>query len=77
MSTACGPRKHGKDGPLPKHMNGFAFKHQPNSRKTNKILSIPATSNCCNRCCAIIEWKRKYRCVPRSARGARRGRLGA
>ena len=63
MSTAAGPRTHGASGPLPKYQNGFGFKHQPNSRKTIKIAAIPATSNCCNRCTAIIEWKRKYRCV--------------
>lgn len=71
MSTAHGPRTHGASGPLPQYQNKWAFKHQPNSRKTQKILAIPATTGCCNRCSAIIEWKRKYRCGSFAARRAR------
>ena len=44
----------------PAYQNGFAFKHNPNSRKTKVILSIPNTGLCA-RCHDIIEWKKKYR----------------
>ena len=56
-------RTHGRDGPLPRYQNGFAFRHNPNSQKTRRIAAIPATTGCCSRCTAVIEWKRKYRCV--------------
>jgi hypothetical protein len=59
--ASSGPRVHGTSGPLPKFQNNFGFKHNPNSQKTKKIASIPATQGCCARCTAIIEWKRKYR----------------
>ena len=45
----------------PKYQNKFAFKHNPHSRRTLAIGALPATAGCCGRCCAIIEWKRKYR----------------
>lgn len=44
----------------PKYQNEFAFKHNPNSRKTKTISEIPSTG-LCGRCNDIIEWKKKYR----------------
>ncbi len=46
---------------MPKHQNKFAFKHNPHSRLTLAIASIPATAGCCPKCTQIIEWRRKYR----------------
>jgi hypothetical protein len=61
MSSLGNERRHGVKGPLPKFQNSFTFKHNPNSRKTNRIAKIAATTNCCARCTAVIEWKRKFR----------------
>ena len=44
----------------PKHQNSFAFKHNPNSRKTRAIAGIPNTG-LCGRCHDQIEWKKRYR----------------
>eukprot|EP01116_Phalansterium_solitarium_P008675 TRINITY_DN22629_c0_g1_i1.p1 TRINITY_DN22629_c0_g1~~TRINITY_DN22629_c0_g1_i1.p1 ORF type:complete len:257 (+),score=71.49 TRINITY_DN22629_c0_g1_i1:181-951(+) len=44
----------------PKYQNKFAFKHNKNSQKTEKILSLP-NDGLCVRCTGIIEWKKKYR----------------
>ena len=44
----------------PAHQNTFAFKHNPNSRKTKTILALPNTGLCA-RCHDLIEWKKKYR----------------
>lgn len=44
----------------PAYQNAFAFKHNPNSRKTRSILAIPNTG-LCGRCHDIVEWKKKYR----------------
>jgi len=44
----------------PAHQNSYAFKHNPNSILTEKILSIP-NEGLCDRCSEIIEWKKKYR----------------
>ena len=44
----------------PAHQNSTAFKHNPNSRLTARIASIP-NDGLCHRCHAIIEWRKKYR----------------
>uniref|UniRef100_A0A6V3DVU9 Uncharacterized protein n=1 Tax=Heterosigma akashiwo TaxID=2829 RepID=A0A6V3DVU9_HETAK len=44
----------------PKHQNEFAFKHNPNSKKTRKILAMPNVG-LCRRCSEKIEWRKKYR----------------
>lgn len=44
----------------PKHQNGFAFKHNPKSKKTNYILSLP-NEGLCQRCHDQIEWRKSYR----------------
>lgn len=60
---------HGKEGHVPAHQNRTAFKHNPKSKKTDKILSIPASSGCCKHCTDVIEWKRNYRSVVVCATG--------
>lgn len=50
----------------PAHQNSFAFKHNPNSKKTKKIAAIPNVG-VCKRCHDIIEWRKKYRKVSAAA----------
>ena len=47
-------------GKRPAHQNSTAFKHNPNSRLTARIAAIP-NDGLCQRCHAIIEWRKKYR----------------
>ena len=54
--------KKKKKGRAPKHQNTFAFKHNPGSKKTEKILSSPNVG-VCKRCYDKIEWRKKYRKV--------------
>lgn len=56
MSTQRGNVKK----PGPKHQNSFAFKHNPKSKKTLKILALPS-EGLCRRCSEQIEWRKKYR----------------
>ena len=49
-----------KKGRAPAHQNNFAFKHNPCSKKTEKILSLP-NIHTCQRCCDKIEWRKQYR----------------
>lgn len=44
----------------PKHQNQFAFKHNPKSKKTALILSLPV-EGLCKRCHDKVEWRKKYR----------------
>ncbi|TDH66718.1 hypothetical protein CCR75_006578 [Bremia lactucae] len=44
----------------PKHQNAFAFKHNPKSKKTERILSMPI-HGLCEKCRKQIEWRKKYR----------------
>ncbi|KAF4316393.1 hypothetical protein BBO99_00006444 [Phytophthora kernoviae] len=44
----------------PKHQNTFAFKHNPKSKKTERILSMPI-HGLCDKCLKQIEWRKKYR----------------
>lgn len=50
----------GKSGHLPAFQNSYAFKHNPNSKKTAKILAMPI-SGVCQRCRDKLEWRKKYR----------------
>ncbi|KAL7483643.1 hypothetical protein ACHAW6_009289 [Cyclotella cf. meneghiniana] len=52
--------KKKKKGRAPKHQNSFAFRHNPKSKKTEKILSSP-NLGVCRRCHDKIEWRKKYR----------------
>ncbi|DBA00872.1 TPA: hypothetical protein N0F65_008515 [Lagenidium giganteum] len=56
MSTQRGNVKRGP----PKHQNTFAYKHNPKSKKTQKILAMPIFG-LCTRCHDQIEWRKKYR----------------
>jgi hypothetical protein len=44
----------------PAHQNAFAFKHNPNSKKTRQIHRI-SHGGLCKRCQEQIEWRKKYR----------------
>ena len=59
-----GGTKKKKKGRAPKHQNSFGFKHNPKSKKTDKILSSPNVG-VCRRCHDKIEWRKKYRKVSR------------
>lgn len=52
--------KKKKKGRAPKHQNSFAFRHNPGSKKTEKILTSPNVG-LCRRCYDKIEWRKKYR----------------
>ena len=49
------PRRKG-----PAHQNTFAFKHNPNSKLTAKILAMPI-AHVCRRCHEKLEWRKQYR----------------
>ncbi|CAM9621239.1 unnamed protein product, partial [Chrysoparadoxa australica] len=44
----------------PAHQNTFAFRHNPNSKKTKAIAAMPIRG-LCKKCHEKIEWKKKYR----------------
>ena len=44
----------------PAHQNTFAFKHNPKSKLTDKILNSPI-EHCCRRCVDKLEWRKQYR----------------
>uniref|UniRef100_A0A7S1G255 Uncharacterized protein n=1 Tax=Corethron hystrix TaxID=216773 RepID=A0A7S1G255_9STRA len=54
------PKQQKKKGRPPAHQNSFAFRHNPKSKLTEKILSSPNVG-CCRRCHDKIEWRKKYR----------------
>jgi cobalamin biosynthesis protein CobT len=49
-----------KKGPAPAHQNKFAFRHNPKSKLTEKILTSPNV-HVCQRCHDKIEWRKQYR----------------
>ncbi len=51
------PKKKGRQ---PAHQNTFAFRHNPKSKLTAKILSSPNVG-LCRKCHDKIEWRKKYR----------------
>ncbi|KAL3808755.1 hypothetical protein ACHAXA_010948 [Cyclostephanos tholiformis] len=53
-------KKKKKKGRPPAHQNTFAFRHNPKSKKTERILSSPNVG-VCDRCRDKIEWRKKYR----------------
>ncbi|KAG7339662.1 DUF2039 domain containing protein [Nitzschia inconspicua] len=52
--------KKKKKGPVPAHQNKFAFRHNPKSKLTEKILTSPNV-HVCQRCYDKIEWRKQYR----------------
>lgn len=52
------PKK--KKGHHPAHQNTFAYRHNPKSKRTDKILASPNVG-LCRRCHDKIEWRKKYR----------------
>ncbi|KAL3785299.1 hypothetical protein ACHAW5_008331 [Stephanodiscus triporus] len=53
-------QKKKKKGRPPAHQNAYAFRHNPKSKKTERILSSPNVGVCV-RCRDKIEWRKKYR----------------
>jgi len=53
-------QKKKKKGHAPKHQNKFAYKHNPKSKTTAKILASP-NIHVCRRCHEKIEWRKQYR----------------
>ena len=49
-----------KKGPSPAHQNKFAYRHNPKSKTTARILSSPNV-HVCRRCHEKIEWRKQYR----------------
>lgn len=49
-----------KKGRKPAHQNTFAFRHNPKSKLTEKILASP-NEGVCRRCHDKIEWRKAYR----------------
>lgn len=43
-----------------KYQNKIAFKHNPGSKLTQKILNSPVTG-LCSKCHELIEWRKRYR----------------
>ena len=60
--TATGERKRKRapNSRKQKHQNTFAFRHNPKSKKTEKIKAV-VHGGLCNRCNEKIVWKKKYR----------------
>jgi len=52
--------KKKKKGRVPAHQNSFAFRHNPKSKKTQRILEAPVR-HVCRRCRDKLEWRKKYR----------------
>ena len=55
-----GGTKKKKKGRAPAHQNTFAFRHNPKSKKTERILASPNVG-VCTKCRDKIEWRKKYR----------------
>jgi hypothetical protein len=67
-SSTTKPKK--PKGRQPAHQNATAWKHNPKSKKTAKILSSPI-SGVCRRCRDKLEWRKRYRKYkPRTTVGA-------
>jgi hypothetical protein len=60
MPHQGGPNSKKKGGRSPAHQNKFAFRHNPGSKKTQKILDAPNVG-LCQRCHDKIEWRKQYR----------------
>lgn len=53
-------QKKKKKGRAPAHQNKFAYKHNPKSKTTEKILASPIY-HVCQRCHDKLEWRKQYR----------------
>ena len=58
-SGAAVPKPKAK-GHKPVNDNSFAFRHNPNSKLTKKILGLK-NEGLCRRCTDKIEWRKQYR----------------
>jgi len=57
---SVGQKGKKKKGRAPAHQNQFAYRHNPKSKKTEKILELP-NKGVCRRCRDKIEWRKQYR----------------
>jgi len=53
--STSGKKKTGQ-----KHQNTVAYKHNPGSKTTRRILALPNT-HLCPKCHEIIEWRKRFR----------------
>ncbi|KAJ1735782.1 hypothetical protein LPJ61_000379 [Coemansia biformis] len=60
MSEKMSTRGSGAKKGAPKYQNTFAYKHNPKSVKTQKILALPV-DGLCRRCTDQINWRKQYR----------------
>ena len=60
QSAGASGGKKKKKGRAPAHQNKYAFRHNPKSKKTDKILTSPNVG-VCRRCHEKIEWRKQYR----------------
>lgn len=60
MPQGSGASKGGKKKGAPAHQNTFAYKHNPKSKLTDKILNSPIV-HVCRRCHEKLEWRKSFR----------------
>jgi hypothetical protein len=60
QTTAMATKPKKKKGHAPAHQNAVAFHHNPKSKKTAHILSLPI-SGVCLKCKEKLEWRKQYR----------------
>jgi hypothetical protein len=54
-------KKHHNKGRVPAHQNTTAFRHNPKSKLTDKIVNRCPNEGLCRRCHDKIEWRKQYR----------------
>lgn len=54
-------KKHHSKGRVPAHQNTTAFRHNPKSKLTDKIVNRCPNEGLCRRCHDKIEWRKQYR----------------
>jgi Uncharacterized conserved protein (DUF2039) len=59
-SSTTTTKKKAAKGPVPAHQNATAWRHNPKSKKTAKILAAPI-AGVCRRCRQKLEWRKQYR----------------
>jgi Uncharacterized conserved protein (DUF2039) len=59
-STTNTKKKKSAKGPVPAHQNATAWRHNPKSKTTAKIMASPI-AGVCRRCRQKLEWRKQYR----------------
>jgi Uncharacterized conserved protein (DUF2039) len=59
-STTKTTKTSKKKGPVPAHQNATAWRHNPKSKTTAKIMASPI-AGVCRRCRQKLEWRKQYR----------------